>query len=176
MGVTHIFDVKLALLLIIDTRLDKSIVYLQHVMNPIMAFNSSVDLLPYIVLDINQSNISHNISWLSLMAPSCFPITMESQWPFESAEYGLGGREASPVLISHMQLLWQYSLHLSTIEPSLIQETTSDGTPARGVLWDQQRNPAQEQMWGITHKHKYYAKIKLKSSKDKCLKLLKYMA
>lgn len=95
--------------------------------------------------------------------PSCVSISVESQWPFESAEYGLGGREASPVLISHMQPHWQYSLHLSTIEPSLIQETTSDGTPASGVLWDQQRNPALEQMQGTTHKHKYFTKINLSS-------------
>lgn len=138
--------------------MDQSIVYLYDIMNPIMSFNSSADILPHIVLDINQSNISHNISRLSLMAPSCFSITIESQWPFESAEYGLGGREPSPVLISHMQLLWQYSLHLSTIEPSLIQEMSSDGTPARGVLGYQQVNPAQE------HKHKYHTKISVLSS------------
>lgn len=85
---------------------------------------------------------------------------MESQWSFESAEYGLGGREPSPVLISHMVLLWQYSLHLSTIKPSLIQETGSDGMPARVVLGDQQRESGQEQMQGITHKHnKHCAEI-----------------
>lgn len=123
-------------------------------MNPIIAFSSSADILLHIMLDTNQSNISHNISRLSLMAPSCFSITMESQWSFESAEYGLGGRESSPVLISHMPLLWQYSLHLSTIKPSLIQETSSDGTPARGVLWDQQRDSGWEQMQGTAHKHK----------------------
>lgn len=62
--------------------------------------------------------ISATICLDFLWFPSCFSITMEFQWPFESAEYGLGGREPSPVLISHMPLLWQYSLHLSTIEPS----------------------------------------------------------
>lgn len=128
-------------------------------MSFVLSVNSSTDILLHIVLDTNHSNISHNISWLSLMAPSCFSITIESQWSFESAEYGLGGRESSPVLISHMALLWQYSLHLSTIKPSLIQDTSSDGTPARGVLWDQQRFSEWEQMQKKAHKHKYYTEI-----------------
>lgn len=89
-------------------------------------------------LEIDKRNVSHNISWLSLLALILLfrsvSIAMESQWPFESAEYMVWeGRETSPVLISHMQLLQQCSLHLSTIKPSLIQETTSDGTPARRV-------------------------------------------
>lgn len=82
------------LLLIIDTRVDQSVVYLHQ----IMAADN--------MLEIDKSNVSHNISWLSLLVPFLLflsvSITTESQWPFESAEYMVweAGRRAQSWLVT----------------------------------------------------------------------------
>lgn len=82
------------LLLIIDTRVDQSVVYLHQ----IMAADN--------VLELDKSNVSHNISWLSPLATFLLflsvSITMESQRPFESAEYMVwkAGRRAQSWLVT----------------------------------------------------------------------------
>lgn len=74
------------LLLIIDTRVDQSVVYLHQIMA--------------------ADNVSHNISWLSLLVPFLLflsvSITSESQWPFESAECMVwkAGRRAQSWLVT----------------------------------------------------------------------------
>lgn len=119
--------------------------YMYHVMNLL------VDIWQHIVLDINPKRYQPRYFLTSCDGPIVLLRYREVSASFWIGRIRLGdGRDPSPVLISHMRLLWQYSLHLSTIEPSPIQGTSSDGTHARGFLWESARKSSAKQAQGIT--------------------------
>lgn len=132
-------------------------------MNPIKTFDSSADVLPHIVLDINQKQYQPWFLDFLWWPPSCFSINMESQWPFESADYGFGeaGRRAQSWLVTCSSFdntlsIWAPSSRLA-LKRRLLMGRRPEESCGIG-----KGNPAQEQM---QHTSKYYTKINVLSSR-----------
>lgn len=132
-------------------------------MNPIKTFDSSADVLPHIVLDINQKQYQPRFLDFLWWPPSCFSINMESQWPFESADYGFGeaGRRAQSWLVTCSSFdntlsIWAPSSRLA-LKRRLLMGRRPEESCGIG-----KGNPAQEQM---QHTSKYYTKINVLSSR-----------
>lgn len=133
------------------------------------------------LLDINKSNVSHNNSWLSLLA-LFFVVSQCSHYHGVSAAfwisriYGLQGREASPVLISHMQA------PLTILSPSEHHQAASHSRD--DFWWDaSQRRPVGSAKKSCTEtdarnrlKQKQYSKFNISSSNGqdaRCLNEIK---